>query len=359
MKKTSKVKIIRICIVALILAIIGVIAFVATHRNDKSMQITSIVTTAPVATTASTVPTTTADNIRIVCDKEEGGVVFLRAKASTEGKELDKIATGTKVTLLGEEGGWSKITVNGKTGYMKSSFLMTEEDYKAMNETTKKETKKTAKSSHKGKGRVICIDAGHQAKQNTGKEPLGPGSKKMKQKVTSGTSGVSTGKEEYKLNLEVAKKLQKALEKSGYKVVMCRESNNVNMTNMERAEVANQNNADAFIRIHANSSESSGKEGVMTICPTSNSPYCADIASQSYELAADILDSVVKETGAEKDKLWQTDTMSGINWSEVPVTILEMGYMSNPSEDEKLSSKDYQNKIVEGILDGLDTYFNS
>lgn len=53
----------------------------------------------------------------------------------------------------------------------------------------------------------------------------------------------------------------------------------------------------------------------------------------------------------------QTDEMTGINWSKIPVTIVEMGFMSNPEEDQKLSDNHYQSMLAEGIADGVDRYY--
>lgn len=211
------------------------------------------------------------------------------------------------------------------------------------------------KTAHSGL--VVCIDPGHQGKGNSAKEPVGPGSNQMKAKVSSGTEGRFSGVTEHALNLQIGLALRDELERRGYTVIMTRTTEDVDLSNSERAMIANNNNADAFIRIHANGSDNASVSGAEGICQTKNNPWNADEYAASRKLCDALVNNYSAATGIKNKGVIEEDNMSGINWSQVPVCIFEMGYMTNKSDDLFMNDSSGQKKMVEGLANGVDEYF--
>ena len=220
------------------------------------------------------------------------------------------------------------------------------------------ETANTQTVNKKNGQYVICIDPGHQTKGDMSQEPVAPGSSEKKFKVSWGTQGVATKIPEYELTLSASKILKKDLEQMGFKVIMTRETNDVNITNSERAIFANDNNADLVIRIHADGSDDSSTTGASLHIPSQDSQYTSKIYPESNECAK-LISLQMKQDGFKVNDIYQRSDLTGFNWSKVPVVLVEMGFMSNPEEDQKMAETSYQEKMMKSVADGAQAYFEN
>lgn len=263
--------------------------------------------------------------------------------SETESEESESVETASTEAAYTEESS----TEEASTEAASTEESSTEE---ASTEASTEETIVTG-------GHIVVIDPGHQLKGDSTKEPNGPGSSTMKARVTGGTRGTTTGVSEYELTLDIGLQLRDELEGRGYTVYMTRETHDVNISNKERAEFATAKNADIVVRIHANGAESSSTNGALALAPSSSNPYVSNLASESQRLSKAVLNAYCDATGMKNLGVQANDTMTGINWCTMPVTIIEMGFMTNASDDTNMQDATYQSKMVQGMANGIDAYF--
>lgn len=286
----------------------------------------------------------------------------LRQQPDGNSDVITVISRGTEIKKTTEENGWAYVKVGDYLGYVSTQYIsdtQPEENVVDQNVVAVPDTSKVEviPGQHRDSNNiVVVIDPGHQLRGDNTKEPNGPGSSTMKARVTSGTSGVVTGVAEYILNLDISLKLKTELENRGYTVHMTRSTHDVNISNKERAEYATSVNADIAVRIHANGAGPSVR-GAETLAPSSNNPYVSHLSNASISLSRHVLNAYCAATGFINRGVKTNDTMTGINWSSVPVTILELGFMSNAEEDRAMQDANMQSNMVQGIANGIDAYF--
>ncbi len=203
-------------------------------------------------------------------------------------------------------------------------------------------------------GLTVCIDPGHQLKSPGGIEPIGPGLKGTKAVVFGMAEGISTHRREAVVVLEIGLQLRDMLLEQGAQVVMTRDTMEKAVTNLERAQTANDANADICLRLHANANKNKTNRGIVVYTPL-GSDYARAVANpQTYKMWGQaLLDCMAESTGAKPVGIGQTDTYVGSNWCKMPVFLIEMGYMSTPQDDLLLSLPEYQQKLCQGMVDGV------
>ena len=205
---------------------------------------------------------------------------------------------------------------------------------------------------------TVVIDAGHQAHADSRLEPVGPGSSDMKPRMASGTAGVVTGAPESRINLEVALKLRSALQARGVNVFMIRTTEDVNISNAERAQIANANSAALFVRLHCDGVDDSSVHGLLMLRP-GPTEWTGPIVTPSKTAAAMVGKAALSATGAHDRGTTARTDLSGFNWATVPAILVEMGVMSNAAEDRNLSSAGYQQSLADGMANGIAEYLGT
>ncbi|MES5892038.1 MULTISPECIES: N-acetylmuramoyl-L-alanine amidase [Bacillus cereus group] len=211
-------------------------------------------------------------------------------------------------------------------------------------------------SNEKKEKFLVVIDPGHQQKANLNLEPIGPGATTQKYKVTDGTAGVVTKKRESVLVLEMAFILKEKLEAKGIQVLMTRTSHEVDISNKERATFANNHKANLFLRLHADGSENPNQSGFAVLTPAEGNQYTKEIYAESFQVSQTIVNKMRENHQVKVNGIKFRDDLSGFNWSKVPGVLLELGFMSNPEEDKKLSDPQYVNSLLQSVTDSVDEY---
>ena len=198
--------------------------------------------------------------------------------------------------------------------------------------------------------KVIFLDPGHGGKD--------PGAQYL-------------GLKEKDLNLQVSQQLKTKLESLGYKVIMSRSSDVYVDFITERSRMSNETNADMFISIHFNATGhglDSGEDGIQTYTylPTGNIPSVINKKwhdnptrlKYSYKLGSYIHQSVLATTHA-KDAGLLAKSFAVLRETNKPAVLLELGYMDDSKESKKIRTKEYQQKLVDGIVQGIQQYYNN
>jgi N-acetylmuramoyl-L-alanine amidase len=200
---------------------------------------------------------------------------------------------------------------------------------------------------------IVVLDPGHDLRANTGTEPIGPGSARRKIKDGGGARGAVTGASEAAVNLAIARETARLLRRAGVRVAMTRtRTAGTSMGNVARARLANRLGARLFLRIHADGSSSASARGTSVLHPAPVRGWTDDIAGPSRRAARLVLAELVRALGSRDRGLQPRSDLTGFNWADVPAILVEVGFLTNPTEDRLLATAAYRRRAAIGLCRG-------
>jgi len=199
---------------------------------------------------------------------------------------------------------------------------------------------------------LICLDPGHGTAPNVGRqlEPIGPGSRELKVKDGGGTVG------EAPVALAIARRTRAALLARGFRVALTRERAGYRGGNRERARFCNARGAALMIRIHADGSTDRTQHGVSMLVPARTRGWTDDVYAPSARAGRLVQSELVRATGARDLGIVERADLTGFNWADVPVVLVEAGFLTNRREAALLHSAAYQRRIAQALATAAATF---
>jgi N-acetylmuramoyl-L-alanine amidase len=192
---------------------------------------------------------------------------------------------------------------------------------------------------------LICLDPGHGTAPAVGRqlEPVGPGSRELKIKDGGGTPG------EAPVALAIARRTRALLLARGYRVAMTREGDGYRGGNRERARFCKARGAGLMLRIHADGSSDPAASGTSTLVPALRRGWTDDVYAPSRRAGRLFQRHLVAATGARDLGVVERRDLTGFNWADVPVVLVETGFMTNPHEGGLLRTARYQQRVAAAL----------
>lgn len=243
------------------------------------------------------------------------GGLNMRESASGSSKSLKKLAKGTVISVHSISGYWAKVTSNGVTGYVHKSYI------KLMNQ-----------SGSSVKGRIIILDPGH-----GGKDP----------------GAVKEGSSEKAIVLKVGTLVKQKLEAAGAKVFMTR-TGDTYPTLPQRVEFTKKNFGEIFVSVHVNSATSTSASGTETYYNVSTGDQYAEDKQLASAINKEIVANAnMKNRGVKEGPFYVIKNMM------IPSVLVELGFISNPSDREKLINDKYVELFAQSIYNGIVDYYGN
>lgn len=250
----------------------------------------------------------------------------LREQPTTASAIVQRVDAGNRFEVVAAENDWYKIKLtSGKTAYVANWVVTTDEDKATSN--NKSNTQKPNRKKDTLNGLTIVVDAGHGGNDH-------------------GTTG-KRGTDEKDITLLTAALLKAKLQSAGAKVIMTRDSD-IYVGLKNRVSISNNAKTDAFISIHYDATQDSSVSGVTTYYTKSSQKQLAEYVQKGLARKVEL-----RDRGAQPGNYYV------LRENQRNAILIELGFLSNPNEERKVTTDYYREQATLGIYQGIVNYFNA